>query len=98
MKLTVMEKINAIRDKQQRLALNSWAQSNFIGSIIAGTGFGKSRVGVLAIGHALKDGGNALLLVPTVQLQDQFLEELDKWGGDRTNVAIRGYQSRYQLL
>ena len=97
MKLTVMEKINAIRDKQQRLALNSWAQSNFIGSIIAGTGFGKSRVGVLAIGHALKDGGNALLLVPTVQLQDQFLEEFDKWGVDSTNVEIMCYQSAYKL-
>ena len=49
-----MKKINAIRDKEQRLALNSWAQNDFVGSVIAGTGFGKSRVGILAIDYILK--------------------------------------------
>ncbi|WP_340155184.1 TGS domain-containing protein, partial [uncultured Winogradskyella sp.] len=37
------------------------------------------------------------LLVPTVQLQDQFLEEFDKWGVDSTNVEIMCYQSAYKL-
>jgi len=92
-----MKKINAIRDKQQRLALNSWAQSDFKGSVIAGTGFGKSRCGVLAVEHALKNGGKALLLVPTTQLQDQFIEEFNKWGVSTENVEVLCYQSAYKL-
>ena len=92
-----MKEINAIRDKQQRLALNSWAQSNFTGSVIAGTGFGKSRVGVLAIEHGLKDGGKALLLVPTVPLQDQFIDEFAQWGVSTDGVEVLCYQSAYKL-
>ena len=92
-----MSKINAVRDKEQKAALNAWAKQNFIGSIIAGTGFGKSRCGVLAVEYALKDGGNALILVPTVQLQEQFVEEFEKWGVSTDNVEILCYQSAYKL-
>ena len=64
------------RDKAQTEALNKWAKARFKGSIIAATGFGKSRVGVLAIGHSLEENtdkeAKALVLVPTIQLQDQF--------------------------
>ena len=93
----IVSKINKIRDKEQRKALNAWAAQHFCGSIIAGTGFGKSRVGVLAVEHALQDGGNALILVPTVQLQDQFAEEFDKWGVPMENVEVMCYQSAYKL-
>tara|TARA_R100001463_G_scaffold25650_2_gene60621 strand:- start:7062 stop:8210 length:1149 start_codon:yes stop_codon:yes gene_type:complete len=93
-----MKELNKIRDKQQRLALNAWARNKYCGSIIAGTGFGKSRVGVLAIEYILKDGGNALVLVPTVQLQDQFRKEFDKWGVDSTDVEIMCYQSAYKFI
>ena len=78
MESIVTQKINKIRDEEQRKALNAWAHQGFVGSVIAGTGFGKSRVGVLAVEHALKNGGNALILVPTVQLQEQFIEEFVK--------------------
>ena len=93
----IVSKINKIRDKEQRKALNAWASQNFVGSVIAGTGFGKSRVGVLAVEHALKNGGDALILVPTVQLQDQFVEEFDKWGVSSDNVTVMCYQSAYKL-
>ena len=82
MESAVTQKINQIRDKEQRQALNNWAGQGFVGSIIAGTGFGKSRVGVLAVHYAVKDGGKALILVPTVQLQEQFKQEFVKWGLD----------------
>ena len=72
------------RDTAQRDALNSWARKGFKGSIIAATGFGKSRVAVLAIGHSLDeledDTARCLVLVPTQQLQDQFPKEFKKWG------------------
>lgn len=93
----IVSKINKIRDTEQKSALNKWAGQGFIGSVIAGTGFGKSRVGVLAVQYALKDGGNALILVPTVQLQDQFIEEFDKWGVSHENVEVMCYQSAYKL-
>lgn len=98
-----MKEINAIRDKEQRLALNSWAKNDFVGSVIAGTGFGKSRVGILAIDYILKQKSrsnkkSALVLVPTVQLQDQFIEEFDKWGVSTDNVEVLCYQSAYKLI
>lgn len=95
---SVVSQINQVRDVEQKKALNNWAADGYVGSIIAGTGFGKSRCGVLAIEYALKHGGNALILVPTVQLQDQFIEEFDKWGVSTTNVEVLCYQSAYKLL
>lgn len=81
-------------------------KTNFRGSIIAGTGFGKSRCGVLAVKQTLSIfGGNALILVPTTQLQKQFKEEFIKWAGlpqeycekmlEKINIIC--YQSAYKL-
>ena len=76
-----MSDLIAIKDKEQRKALNSWAKAGYKGTIIAGTGFGKSRLAVLAAGLILtRDGGKGILLVPTVQLQAQFKLEFIKWG------------------
>ena len=94
---SIVSQVNKIRDIEQKKALNNWAANGYIGSIIAGTGFGKSRCGVLGVEYALKHGGNALILVPTVQLQDQFIEEFDKWGVSTTNVEVLCYQSAYKL-
>ena len=95
MKTLTMNEVNKIKDKEQKKALNAWAKAGFIGSVIAGTGFGKSRAGVLAVDHALKTGDSALILVPTVQLQKQFIEEFSKWALDHCldNVDILCYQS-----
>tara|TARA_R110002020_G_scaffold298482_1_gene514323 strand:- start:2176 stop:3360 length:1185 start_codon:yes stop_codon:yes gene_type:complete len=104
MESTVTKDINTIRDAEQRKALNSWAKQGFVGSVIAGTGFGKSRVGVLAVDYILKQESrsnkkSALVLVPTVQLQDQFRGEFAKWnlGHCLDHVDILCYQSAYKL-
>ena len=95
-------KTNKIKDDEQRKALNKWAQNNYCGTLIAGTGFGKSRCGVVSINHVLNVLGleTALILVPTVQLQDQFKEEFRKWGYDNCldRVDIMCYQSAYKLI
>jgi len=89
------------KDEEQRKALNNWALQGFIGSIIAGTGFGKSRCGVVAVSYVLNKlkGSKALILVPTTQLQDQFAGEFHKWGHsdclDRVDILC--YQSAYKL-
>jgi len=101
MESSITMSINKIRDEEQRKALNQWARNNYIGSIIAGTGFGKSRCGIMAIDHVLSNNSSskALILVPTVQLQSQFAEEFHKWGLESCldNVDILCYQSAYKL-
>lgn len=103
-----MDTSNTNKTIEQKKALNQWAANKFIGSIIAGTGFGKSRCGVLAIKYVFehkynldKYGTKALILVPTVQLQNQFRNEFDKWVDDLSwidNVDILCYQSAYKLV
>jgi len=90
-----------VKDAEQRAALNAWAGKGFRGSIIAGTGFGKSRCGVVAVNYTLEKNpkGRALVLVPTTQLQDQFADEFRKWGYDACldRVDIICYQSAHKF-
>jgi len=90
-----------VKDEEQKKAINSWAKNKFTGSIIAGTGFGKSRCGVIAVGKTLSDNlhSTALVLVPTTQLQEQFKQEFIKWGYEDVleRVDIMCYQSAYKL-
>lgn len=93
--------INNTKDQEQRKALNAWASSGYVGSIIAGTGFGKSRCAILAIGLVIrKYEGKGLLLVPTTQLQTQFKEEFKKWGYEDVldSVDILCYQSAHKIV
>ena len=94
-----MSNVYQIKDQKQRKALNKWAGAGAIGSIVAGTGFGKSRCGVLATKWALKKGNRALVLVPTTQLQAQFEDEFKKWDAEDLlpNIEIMCYQSAYKL-
>ena len=91
------KQIHEVKNQQQRKALNAWAKDDFIGSIIAGTGFGKSRCGVLAIKKLIQPGERALVLVPTTQLQDQFAEEFKKWDADDVLESHRYYMLSVSL-
>lgn len=98
---TLQTNVLQIKDTEQRLALKNWKEKGYKGSIIAGTGFGKGRVGVMAIGEVLRRReGRGLFLVPTNQLQDQALEEFKKWGYDDIidRVDIVCYQSAYKFV
>ena len=102
MEITLKMKVNEIKNREQKKALNNWASNNFIGSIIAGTGFGKSRCAVLACHYALSNNARAkaIILVPTIQIQDQFEDEFHKWdcGDYLDRVDILCYQSAYKLI
>tara|TARA_R110000787_G_scaffold96885_2_gene200415 strand:+ start:367 stop:1530 length:1164 start_codon:yes stop_codon:yes gene_type:complete len=95
--------MHLIKDEHQKKALNAWKAADYKGSVICGTGFGKSRVGVLATAHTLNNSDKpfdkALVLVPTVQLQDQFKEEFIKWGHEvlLDKIEVMCYQSAYKL-
>tara|TARA_R110000796_G_scaffold59672_1_gene137705 strand:- start:46372 stop:47541 length:1170 start_codon:yes stop_codon:yes gene_type:complete len=92
---------NEVKDREQKKALNAWAKAGFVGSIIAGTGYGKSRCGVLAAAYILgKDKETrGLVLVPTTQLKDQFTAEFAKWGKEDVlpQLEVVCYQSAYKL-
>jgi len=78
-----MKKIFAKKNEIQVKALNSWKNSKYNSILAMCTGSGKSRCGVLAAKHVVKDNPKAkiLLVVPTETLRDQnWLEEFEKWG------------------
>jgi len=67
------------KDIEQTKAFKSYVKSGRVGSIIAGTGFGKTRVGVYAVVEALNDSKlDAIVLVPFEHLKDNFKEEMRK--------------------
>jgi superfamily II DNA or RNA helicase len=96
-----VSKLIKTKDEEQRKALNKWASNGYVGSIIAGTGFGKSRCGVLAMGNTLDNNPDSVgvVLVPTTQLQEQFKEEFIKWNYEHLldRVDVMCYQSAYKL-
>jgi len=101
--------MHEVKSLEQSKALNAWANGGYIGSIIAGTGFGKSRCGVLAVAHVINkliadplvvdEDIKALVLVPTTQLKEQFREEFIKWDKEYCLefIEIMCYQSAYKL-
>ena len=94
--------LHTVKNEHQKKALNAWRAADYQGSVICGTGFGKSRVGVLATAYTLNNpdcGNRAIVLVPTVQLQEQFKEEFKKWGHEELldNIEVMCYQSAYKL-
>ena len=98
---TPLKPVDAARDQEQRIALRAWAKNGYRGSVIAGTGFGKSRVGIMAIGEMLRlHEGRGLVLVPTTQLQDQFATQFHAWGYSDVldRVDILCYQTAYKLF
>ena len=96
-----MSKLIKTKDTEQRKAINAWAKRKFTGTIIAGTGFGKSRCGVIAAGKTLDatDNARAIVLVPTTQLQAQFRDEFSKWDYEHVldRVDIVCYASAYKI-
>ena len=67
------------KDIEQTKAFKSYVKSGRVGSIIAGTGFGKTRVGVYAVVEALNNSElDAIVLVPFEHLKDNFKEEMRK--------------------
>ena len=78
----------ALRD-WQREALQRWRLADRVGIVEAVTGTGKTRVGIAAVAEALADGKRALVVVPTVELQDQWFGQLASLL-PRARVALLG--------
>jgi superfamily II DNA or RNA helicase len=65
------------RDTRQLEIANKFIKLNKSGTLIANTGFGKSRTGLLI--HKLIGSKNTIVVVPTIELQTQWLKQVDKY-------------------
>lgn len=81
-----------VKDTEQRTAYRNYINNKYVGSIIAGTGFGKTRVGLFAVVEALNNSDlDALVLVPFEHLKDNFKEEMRKTGQEKYIDRIQFY-------
>lgn len=70
------------RTERQQGAVRKWIANKGHGSIEAATGFGKTRMGLIAIKALLKKYPQfrVLVVVPTTTLKNQWQIQLDEWG------------------
>ena len=70
------------RDIRQEQCVQAWFKAKGKGCIVASTGFGKSRVGLLIIQKILSKypTKQILVVVPTTLLKEQWSQLLDSWG------------------
>lgn len=79
------------RDERQALCIKKWIANKGKGVVIAGTGFGKTKVGTNIIKGILNKDSTVqtLVVVPTIALKEQWLSILDKLGlGLNCNVEV----------
>lgn len=74
--MTLRARLDQLQPRRwQAEALLAWSQT-CQGVVEAVTGVGKTRLGMLAIRTVVARGGRALVLVPTLELQQQWCDEL----------------------
>lgn len=70
------------RDQRQELCRQAWIRNKCIGTIVAPTGLGKTRIALNCIKTILSRYSNfrILIVVPTETLKTQWQQQLDEWG------------------
>lgn len=75
------------KDQIQKDVLNTWWKAGCIGTAELTTGFGKSKVGVMACAYFAKQCEyqcKILIIVPTTTLKDEWRKEFSKWKETKT--------------
>lgn len=77
------------RSERQEECVKNWIKAGGKGSIIASTGFGKTRVAILAIKRVLTKFPDfkTLVVVPTTNLKDQWEKTLKEWKLDQCAIV-----------
>jgi len=86
------------RDERQIQSLNAWAIQGYQGCLQAVTGFGKTRVAIMALRGLKKKGliESATVTVPTIVLKEQWEQELQSFGvGEFTKVVVNNTAAMY---
>ena len=93
------------RDERQEECRKKWIKNRCVGTIVASTGFGKSRIGLNCIKTVLKHFPQyrVLIIVPTETLQKQWCGHIDSNGlGLNCDVQIINtvikHPAKYDLL
>ena len=79
------------RDQRQKQSLNAWAIRGYQGCLQAVTGFGKTRIAMMALRTLKKKGiiDMATVTVPTIVLKEQWQKELEAFDvADFTQVVV----------
>ena len=86
------------RDERQIQSLNAWAIQGYQGCLQAVTGFGKTRVAMMALRGLKKKSliESATVTVPTIVLKEQWEQELQSFGvGEFTKVVVNNTAAMY---
>lgn len=78
------------RDERQEESVHKWLKAKGKGTVVAGTGVGKTVIAIKCIKKLLNKYPNIsiLILVPTELLKNQWIEELKKWEVC-ANIAVK---------
>ena len=76
--------------EHQSLVLKDWVDNNFFGIIKHATGSGKTITGINGIREWLKINNTVIVLVPSVLLLEQWIEELENELGDVNIIKTGG--------
>jgi superfamily II DNA or RNA helicase len=78
------------RTERQTEIIRNWFASNRVGTVEAATGFGKTRIALRILRKLQKDVENAsaLIIVPTLYLQDQWNERLENYNINIAEVVV----------
>lgn len=70
------------RDERQEEARVKWIKNKCVGTVVAPTGVGKTRIGLNCLKSFLSryPTKRFLVIVPTDNLKIQWTEQLDSWG------------------
>ena len=92
------------RDERQQEVIDNWKKVKQ-GTLLAATGTGKTRIGLMLIKQMLEKNPNmtCLVTVPSENLKDQWMSQVISWGLLKNvdvmviNTAVK-QKRKYQLL
>lgn len=87
------------RDERQEIARVKWVKNKCCGTIVAPTGVGKTRIALKCLQSFLAKYSTTkfLVVVPTDNLKDQWIGQLDSWGLELNGeVVVINTASKHQ--
>lgn len=96
-------KLNENKAKEQSIVLQKWKEAGFVGTWVAFTGVGKTRVGTIAASEFIRRDPTetSLVVVPTENLRDNEWENsFATWGylAEKSRVDIMCIQTARKLI
>lgn len=92
-------RIDNKRLERQQKVIDRWVKAGRKGTLEAVTGFGKTFVGLLILQDLNENlhGGTAIVVVPTVNLKDQWEKQINDLGIVNTSVLVINTAVRFRM-